>query len=83
MAELVFFSDTLIELNNEVIHHPLLMDKLATNPNADLGDKLGLIAYHVGIPVNEVFHNQEEMDRFCYILYNLLRDKRKAIITLN
>jgi len=83
MAYLVDLPMEIQELNVEITHHPDLILRLneykIENPQADLVDKISVVAAHLDILLDGVYDHEAIM-RLCTICTNRLREKRGSVI---
>lgn len=79
MAQLVFYSESRIQLAKEIQFHPDLLQALAESDANDFETKLAVIAAHVNIVLDDEY-TQKDIDHICDLCWNRLRERRKEII---
>ena len=75
MAYLEYFDQRALDLNSEVIKHPLLMEQIA--PHTDPAMKLAVIAAYCDVMLDGAY-NEEECNKLCEILTKRLVAKREG-----
>ena len=78
---LVYFSDSRIALNQEVVEHPELCERLVKHPAQEFEVRLAEIASYCDV-VLDGWYNPDELDRLCDILWHRLKKKRKSVVVL-
>lgn len=83
MAYLIDLPMPIQELNVEISHHPDLILRLneysIENPQAELVDKIAVVAAHLNILLDGIYDHESIMS-LCEICTNKLREKRGSII---
>lgn len=77
MTHLVYFPQSIQELQKEVLEHPELMEQLGNLEDwADYGDKIGVVAAFVNV-VLEGWYGQKDLELISEKLVEKLRMKRQ------
>lgn len=81
-ANLMFFSEELIELNREVAGHPDLVEKLHQQDSPDMEVRLAVIAAYCNILLDGVYDSYD-INKIAAKCIQILRARRTGIITLH
>lgn len=76
---LVYFSPAQLALNQEVLKHPKLMERLDSKRTADFELKLAEIASYCGILLDG-YYVQNDIDNICDLCITELKKQSSAII---
>lgn len=74
MAELVFFPEPMIQLQQEVLRHPKLLERLKSIAGHDFEMKLAMCAAYVEIILDGMY-DQEGLLKLCDIIVQRLKKK--------
>lgn len=79
MADLVFFSESRIQLQKEVRNHPKLCELIADHPVTEFEEIIAEIAAYCNVIMDGAYY-PEDLDKLCDILYWKLRNSRSPLI---
>ena len=82
-VRIVYFDQRILDLQTEISEHPKLVEKLSSNPGADIQDKIALVAIYANLMIDKVFKTDEEIYQLCEWLTGELRKIRSPIIMLD
>lgn len=74
-----YFPQEFLDLQQEIMHHPDLQEKLANHPSNELEIKLAEIASHCEILLDDTY-DEEDLKRLAKILTKRLFEKRTMLI---
>ena len=83
-VHLNIFPEPFIQLNMEVVHHPILMELLAAHPAHEWEIRLAQIAQYCEVILDGAYM-PEEIERLCTILRNkliLLREDNRGLLVI-
>ena len=76
---LVYFSPAQLALNEEVVKHPKLMERLGNKITADFEVKLAEVASYCGILLDG-YYDKNDIDTICDLCITELKKRSSAII---
>lgn len=79
MAEILMFPDSFIALQEELSHHPDLMEKMALCEETAFTDRLAYLAGLLGVLVDGYYHYRE-IENLADILVDKMRERRSLIV---
>lgn len=81
MTTLVYFSEPLQRLQQELTHHPVLQEYLGNHPASEFEVKLAEIATYCEVALDGIY-DAYDIDRLADIFTKKLQDKRGGIIVV-
>jgi hypothetical protein len=76
---LQFFPEEFLALQQEIIHHPDLQNKLANHPSTELEVRIAEVASHCNILLDDTY-DENDLKRLAKILTKRLFESRTKLI---